>query len=84
LQGDQFDAVMNYPFSHAVLGFCGARSLVKGYRQGSYPLTPLTAGGFARQLDELYGRYDWQVNYAQLNLLDSHDTARATAGGRAD
>ena len=41
LQGDQFDAVMNYPFSRAVLGFCGARTLVQDYRQGSYPLTPL-------------------------------------------
>jgi cyclomaltodextrinase len=77
LQGDQFDAVMNYPFSRAVLGFCGARTLVQGYRQGNYPLPPLTAEQFARQLDELHTRYDWQVNYAQLNLLDSHDTARA-------
>ena len=77
LQGDQFDAVMNYPFSRAVLGFCGARTLVQGYRQGSYRLAPLTAANFARQIDELYTRYDWQVNYAQLNLLDSHDTARA-------
>ena len=77
LQGDQFDAVMNYPLSRALLGFCGARTLVQGYRQGSYPLTPLTAAHFARQIDELYTRYDWQVNYAQLNLLDSHDTARA-------
>jgi cyclomaltodextrinase len=77
LQGDQFDAVMNYPLSRAVLGFCGARTLVNGARQGSYPLTPLTAESFARQIDDLYGRYDWQVNYAQLNLLDSHDTARA-------
>jgi cyclomaltodextrinase / maltogenic alpha-amylase / neopullulanase len=77
LQGDQFDAVMNYPFSRAVLGFCGAQTLVQGYRQGSYSLTPLTAEHFAQQIDEVYTRYDWQVNYAQLNLLDSHDTARA-------
>jgi neopullulanase len=77
LQGDQFDAVMNYPFSRAVLGFCGARTLVQGYRQGSYPLPPLTAGRFARQIDAIITRYDWQVNHAQLNLLDSHDTARA-------
>jgi neopullulanase len=77
LQGDQFDAVMNYPFSRAVLGFCGARTLVQGYRQGSYPLAPLTAARFARQIDALYARYDWQVNSAQLNVLDSHDTARA-------
>jgi cyclomaltodextrinase len=77
LQGDQFDAVMNYPFSRAVLGFCGSQTLVQGYRQGNYLVTPLTAARFARQIDELYTRYDWQVNYAQLNLLDSHDTARA-------
>jgi cyclomaltodextrinase / maltogenic alpha-amylase / neopullulanase len=77
LQGDRFDAVMNYPFGRAVLGFCGARTLVPGYRHGSYPLPPLTAPRFAHQIDELYARYDWQVNCAQLNLLDSHDTARA-------
>ncbi len=68
---------MNYPFSRVVLGFCGAQTLVQGYRPGNYPLTPLTAEHFACQLDELYRRYDWQVNDAQLNLLDSHDTARA-------
>jgi cyclomaltodextrinase len=77
LQGDQFDAVMNYPLSRAVLGFCGAATLVQGYRQGSYPVPPLTAEYFARQIDEIHTRYAWQVNYAQLNLLDSHDTARA-------
>jgi cyclomaltodextrinase len=77
LQGNQFDAVMNYPFNRAVLGFCGAQTLVQNARQGSFPLTPGTAEAFARQIDELYSRYDWQVNYAQLNLLDSHDTARA-------
>jgi len=77
VQGDQFDAVMNYPFSRAVLGFCGGRTLVQGYQQGSYSLLSLTAEHFAQQIDAVYTRYDWQVNYAQLNLLDSHDTARA-------
>jgi cyclomaltodextrinase / maltogenic alpha-amylase / neopullulanase len=68
---------MNYPFSRAVLGFCGARTLLKGARQSSYPLTPMTAESFARHIDEIHSWYDWQVTYAQLNLLDSHDTARA-------
>jgi cyclomaltodextrinase / maltogenic alpha-amylase / neopullulanase len=77
LQGDQFDAVMNYPFSRAALSFFGARTLKTDYRPGRYELKPLTAQGFADQLDELHALYDWQVNYAQLNLLDSHDTARA-------
>jgi len=57
--------------------FCGARTWLQGTRQGSYRVYPLAAEAFARQLDDLYERYDWQVNAAQLNLLDSHDTARA-------
>ncbi|HXH08641.1 MAG TPA: glycoside hydrolase family 13 protein [Alphaproteobacteria bacterium] len=77
LQGDQFDAVMNYPFSRAVLSFFGARTLRKGYKPGSFELLPLAASEFARQIDALHALYDWQVNYAQLNVLDSHDTARA-------
>jgi cyclomaltodextrinase len=77
LQGDQFDAVMNYPFSRAILGFFGARTLRKGYKPGNYELLPLAASRLARQIDTLHGLYDWQVNHAQLNLLDSHDTARA-------
>jgi cyclomaltodextrinase len=77
LHGDQFDAVMNYPFSRAVLGWCAAQTLVLEARHGSYSLAPLAAEAFARQIDELHRWYDWQVNYAQLNLLDSHDTARA-------
>jgi cyclomaltodextrinase / maltogenic alpha-amylase / neopullulanase len=77
LQGDQFDAVMNYPFSRAVLGWCAAQTLVPDARHGSYSLAPLATEAFARQIDEIHSWYDWQVNYAQLNLLDSHDTARA-------
>lgn len=77
LQGDQFDAVMNYPFSRAVLGFFAARTLRKGYKPGSYTLSPLAAGAFAHHIDDMQALYDWQVNQVQLNLLDSHDTARA-------
>jgi neopullulanase len=77
LQGDQFDAVMNYPFSRTAMEFFGARTLRKGYKPGNYALHPLDAGGFAQRVDELHALYDWQVNQAQLNLLDSHDTARA-------
>jgi cyclomaltodextrinase len=77
LQGDQFDAVMNYPFSRAALGFFGAETLRPGYKPGGYALNPLTASEFARQIEALHSLYDWQVNQVQLNLLDSHDTARA-------
>jgi cyclomaltodextrinase / maltogenic alpha-amylase / neopullulanase len=77
LQGDQFDAVMNYPFSRAALGFFGAGTLRRDYRPGGHRLEPLTAAGFAQQIETLLALYAWPVTCAQLNLLDSHDTARA-------
>ncbi len=77
LQGDQFDAVMNYPFSRAALGFFGAETLQPNYQPGDFELKPLTAAEFARKVDEINNCYHWDINCAQLNLLDSHDTARA-------
>ncbi|MDR9852345.1 alpha-glycosidase [Paenibacillus sp. VCA1] len=62
LMGDQFDAVMNYPFTNAVLDF-----FVDGTRD---------ARSFANALASQYVRYPRQVNEVAFNLLDSHDTAR--------
>jgi hypothetical protein len=39
--------------------FCGACTWLQGTRQGSYLVHPLAAEAFARQLDDLYERYDW-------------------------
>jgi cyclomaltodextrinase / maltogenic alpha-amylase / neopullulanase len=77
VQGDRFDGLMNDPFSRAVLGYCGAATLRPDYRPGGHALEPLTAEGFARQIDTWLALYPWAVTCAQLNLLDSHDTARA-------
>ncbi len=77
LQGDQFDAVMNYTFSWATMTFCGSNTLRKGYKRNHLSLIPRTAAESAKVVDEMYGWYDWGVNLVQLNLLDSHDTARA-------
>lgn len=77
LAGDRFDAVMNYVFARAAAGFFGARTLRTDYRPGNYVLTALRAKAFARAVDYMATLYDWQVVQAQLNLLDSHDTARA-------
>jgi glycosidase len=76
LQGDRFDAVMNYPFSRAVLGFFGADTLKTDYKPGGFELKPLNAPAFADEIDRMHALYDWRVNQVQLNLLDSHDTAR--------
>jgi neopullulanase len=76
LQGDRFDAVMNYLFSRAALGFFGAATLRTDYRPAGYPLKPLDGPAFAVEIERMHALYDWQVNQVQLNLLDSHDTAR--------
>ena len=77
LQGDQFDAVMNYIFTDLTLSFFGAKTLRPDYRHPHLALQPLDAPAFAAGIDHMHGLYDWEVNHAQLNLIDSHDMARA-------
>ncbi len=76
LQGDRFDGVMNYVFSRAALGFFARETLHPGYRPGGFALEALDAPAFAAQLDAMLAAHPWEINLAQLNLLDSHDTAR--------
>lgn len=76
LRGDRFDAVMNYVFSRVALGFFGANTLNTTYRPGGFPLYPLRAKEFAQTLEESLALYDWEIVQAQLNVMDSHDTAR--------
>ena len=79
LQGDQFDAVMNYPLTGACLGFFGGEQLdLNQVRQpgGFRHIRALDAQEFAGQIDAILSLYDPAVTFAQLNLLDSHDTAR--------
>ncbi len=76
LQGDQFDAVMNYIFTRTCLGFFGGERLDTTLRPGGYALQPLSATQFAAAIDDLLALYDWQVTLAQFNLLGSHDMPR--------
>ncbi len=75
LQGDQFDAVMNYVFARAAIGFFGGKTLT-GLRHGPFALDAHDAADFAQAITAALSLYDWQVTLAQLNLLGSHDTAR--------
>jgi cyclomaltodextrinase len=77
LQGDQFDAVMNYLFTVPAINFFAAETVRLDYEKENYDLQPFTALDFAQAIDEMFALYDWQINFAQLNLLDSHDTGRA-------
>ena len=77
LEGDQFDAVMNYPLGRAILGFAGMRFDAQEIARCGYKsLEPLTAEAFARVLEHELVRYPAPIARAQLNLLGSHDTPR--------
>jgi neopullulanase len=84
LQGDQFDAVMNYIFNRACLGFFGGDSLDTTQRPGGYELRRMTATEFADRIDELLELYDWEITVAQFNLLSSHDMPRFLTLVRGD
>ncbi|WP_078552522.1 glycoside hydrolase family 13 protein [Bacillus alkalicellulosilyticus] len=62
LQGDQFDAVMNYPFTTAITEFIAKEKL--------------TASEFTQQINKVIHQYPNNVNEVAFNLLGSHDTAR--------
>ena len=79
LQGDQFDAVMNYQVTIASLGFFGGErlNLTEMRRPGGYhDVRPLDATEFADRIDGILSLYDPAITHVQLNLLDSHDTPR--------
>jgi glycosidase len=68
LQGDRFDATMNYTFRDIVLGF-----LARGEADASET---------SDSLAHLWALYPWPVTLANQNLLGSHDTVRfLTAAG---
>lgn len=78
LQGDQFDAVMNYQFTRAALSFCiGKKHAAHELLSESYgQVTNADALAFAEMLEEVQQWYPPEITYAQMNLVDSHDTAR--------
>jgi cyclomaltodextrinase len=62
LTGDQFDAVMNYRFQKALLGYFAEETL--------------DTKGFDHTLRQIMLDYPEQATAVMLNLLGSHDTAR--------
>ena len=70
LQGDAFDAVMNYEFATPVVAWLFDRR----YR--------IRAGEFDRRMAEVRRRHPSEATYVMQNLLDSHDTDRAVSMAR--
>ena len=62
LQGDQFDAVMNYPFTNGVINY--------------FATGELSVQQFKDILVKVLHMYPKTVNEVSFNLLDSHDTPR--------
>jgi cyclomaltodextrinase len=64
LQGDMFDAVMNYRWARdAALYFAGEK-------------TKITASEYTHRLQRLLHEYPSESNFVLMNLFDSHDTDR--------
>jgi len=80
LQGDQFDAVMNYEVTKPVLAFFGGANLDLRvlHQQPNYSSIHhgIDAHEFANRIEHNLGLYKREITYSQLNLLDSHDTPR--------
>ncbi|MBM7554081.1 alpha-glycosidase [Thalassobacillus pellis] len=62
LQGEQFDAVMNYPFTNSAVDF---------FAKGT-----IGSQEFQNNLTQVLHMYPANVNEVAFNLLDSHDTPR--------
>jgi neopullulanase len=80
LQGDHFDALMNYPLTEALLGYLGGQhldwSVVSTQHEYQEFVRPMDGPVFARVLEHVVTMYPPEVVAVMLNLLGSHDTAR--------
>ncbi|NEQ97790.1 MAG: glycoside hydrolase family 13 protein [Cyanothece sp. SIO2G6] len=88
LDGTQFDGVTNYLFTEPALAFgVGDRVQIEYVERPNYtPYPAIDAHEYALRIERLLQMYDWNIQLTQLNLLDSHDTARifTVAGGDQD
>ena len=88
LQGDQFDAVMNYLFTAASLNFFAHSHLNRDIINNAGGLKdrihPMNANAFANEVDRILNLYPQDITFAQLNLLDSQDMPRFLSCANGD
>ena len=79
LTGTRFDGVMNYLFAGPTMAFAAGDRVVMAYAEGPdyYPYPALDAAGYCAKMQALLALYPWEIQLTQLNLLSSHDIARA-------
>ena len=80
VEGDRFDALMNYPLTEAIVGFAGGAhvdwEVVAQQHEYRDAVRPLDGPAFAERIEQLLRNYDPAVVASQLNLLSSHDAPR--------
>jgi cyclomaltodextrinase len=86
LQGDMWDAVMNYLFTRACIAFFIGESVDPSElgKTSFRTLDPIGAPAFRRAIESLVSLYHPNVTAVQLNLLDSHDMTRFLTLARGD
>ncbi len=86
LEGDQFDAVMNYQLSAACISYFGGRKLKLTHSYDGRRLEPGDQRKFLADIKTLLGHYPHAVALRQMNMMSSHDTDRMlnTYGGDMD
>ncbi|MCZ2126601.1 MAG: glycoside hydrolase family 13 protein [Anaerolineales bacterium] len=88
LQGDQFDAVMNYLFTAASLNFFAGDHLNYEVvqQQGGIKnrIRRIDGYAFADEVERVLNLYPRENVFAQLNLLDSHDMPRFLSCANGD
>ncbi len=80
LQGDQFDAYMNYPLAFAILSFAAGdhrdQATIDAHADVRNGVRHEDGWGFLARVEHQLRAYDPEVVAVQLNLLGSHDMAR--------
>ena len=80
LQGDQFDAYMNYPLAFAILSFAAGehrdQATIDAHGDVRNGVRHEDGWGFLARVEHQLQAYDPDVVAVQLNLLGSHDMAR--------
>lgn len=86
LKGDMWDAVMNYQFTRACIGYFIGDSIDEPLlkKTSLFPAGAAGAPAFAAGIEQLLARYRPEINAVMLNLLSSHDMARFLTMARGD
>jgi cyclomaltodextrinase len=84
--GTRFDATMNYLLTVEIISFAAGRHIdpAEVVPNPAYAtLAPIDAAEYAQRIDRLFARYPMESHLSNLNILESHDTARllTTASG---